>query len=345
MAEGRMLRRKISHSKQVARLIALVDQRMGAPHGAYAGLLFTWCIAHLDVEGRMHGDPLVVKSMVAPLLPAVTAEAVEAYLRAAVEVGLVLWYEAREDQWLSFPGFGRSQTGLRKDKEAKPDSPAPEDGKPVHMPPKVKTGRDAEPPKGNDGVTPEEVRTNAGAGTDQLPEKGREEKGREEKALSRTHDPPGTEQGETSAPSPPPSWTGEAFELLFARICESPPGGDFGHEKSGIVGARKVREQAVIEHVEPAVLAPLLLAAYCEMNDDAHRRSKHHGGRSAPEFCDRFPAVVAWHKNKRPGASQQPAEEDSAAAYTRKLLAERDAQAKRAIPCPPELRTRRGGAS
>jgi hypothetical protein len=38
-------------------------------------------------------------------------------------VGLIIWYEARGDKYILFPGFSDSQVGLRKDKE--PDSGYP----------------------------------------------------------------------------------------------------------------------------------------------------------------------------------------------------------------------------
>jgi hypothetical protein len=57
MAEGRMLKRKISLNEALADL-ANDSHR----------LLFTWGIAHLDVEGRITGSPRGFKALVAPLL-------------------------------------------------------------------------------------------------------------------------------------------------------------------------------------------------------------------------------------------------------------------------------------
>jgi hypothetical protein len=53
MARGRMLNKSVSSDKAVASLINDL--------GPAAGLVFTWLIAHLDREGRMHGDPEVIK--------------------------------------------------------------------------------------------------------------------------------------------------------------------------------------------------------------------------------------------------------------------------------------------
>lgn len=128
MAQGRMIQRKISRNKDLPALISLIDKRMGAPHGAYAALLYTWCIAHLDVDGRMHGDPLVVKGEVFPRLQ-VTAEHCGAYLEAMAEIGLVQYYQVEGDYWLSFCAFERSQPGLRRDRESPSMVPPPEDSR------------------------------------------------------------------------------------------------------------------------------------------------------------------------------------------------------------------------
>jgi hypothetical protein len=117
MATGRMIQRKISSNKELPRLIALLEERMGQPHGAMAALLYTWSIAHLDIDGRMHGDPFVVKGAVLPRISFVTPELVEKYLLAMAEVGLVSYYEADGDRWLEFSGFKDCQPGLRPEKE------------------------------------------------------------------------------------------------------------------------------------------------------------------------------------------------------------------------------------
>lgn len=129
MATGRMLQKKISNNKSLPKMIALLDDRMGHPHGAMAALLYTWCISHLDVDGRMHGDPIVVKGNVVPRISFITAEYVETYLLAMQEVGLVAYYEANDDRWLEFPGFGSAQPGLRRDREPKSNVPPPNTGK------------------------------------------------------------------------------------------------------------------------------------------------------------------------------------------------------------------------
>jgi hypothetical protein len=80
--------------------------------------LFTKCIPHLDVDGRMTGDPELVKLVAVPLRDEITAGMVPELLAELVAVGLVVWYEVGEKQILEFPGFPRQQPGLRKDREA-----------------------------------------------------------------------------------------------------------------------------------------------------------------------------------------------------------------------------------
>ncbi len=160
MATGRMLQRKISKSHDVAALIERVESEMGRDHGAYAALLFTWCIAHVDVEGRMHGDPRIVRSEVFPLLETVTTGHVTEYLRHIAGVGLAVWYHGPDGRkWLAFPGFDGSQPGLRKDREQKSTIPSPDQCTTV-----------------NAGVTPELLRQPSGITPSEVEEKRKEEK-------------------------------------------------------------------------------------------------------------------------------------------------------------------------
>lgn len=186
MASGRMLQRKISNSHDVAALIERVSADMGCEHGAYAALLFTWCIAHQDVKGRMHGDPRLVRSAVFPLLDHITAVHVTAYLHHMQAVGLVLWYEVDGRRWLAFPGFDGSQPGLRRDREPESIVPEPEQGTPVGA-----------------GCLPAQLRQAAGSDPAIRPVK--EEKGREV-------------EGKRTIPGQASPATGEFdFEAVYAK--------------------------------------------------------------------------------------------------------------------------------
>jgi hypothetical protein len=85
--------------------------------------MFTWMITFADKEGRLFGDPALIRGTIFPRNEKITIKKVESYLQEMAEVGLILWYEARGDKFVLFPGFSDSQIGLRKDKE--PDSGYP----------------------------------------------------------------------------------------------------------------------------------------------------------------------------------------------------------------------------
>lgn len=116
MATGRMLNKSISLNKAIA---SMSDDT--------SRLLFTWAISHLDVEGRIHGDPVLFRSIVAPRLTHITDAMVEGYIAEWAEKELIIWYEADGDMWIAFPRFEDNQRGLKKDREAKSRIPSPEE--------------------------------------------------------------------------------------------------------------------------------------------------------------------------------------------------------------------------
>lgn len=125
MAAGRMLRKKAS-----------VDDRLGQlSDGSLA--LYLLSISHLDVEGRMDGDPGAVWGTVAACRrrrrpDTWTVQAVESHIlewtRTTDEDGhpspLVLWYCVAGYWVCEFLGFKKNQT-LRTDREAPSRFPAP----------------------------------------------------------------------------------------------------------------------------------------------------------------------------------------------------------------------------
>jgi len=113
MADGRFLSRSIGQNEQLARV------------SLEAALLFSWCVPHLDVEGRMTGNVELVKASICPLRPEISVSRIPALLRQLVREGLVTWYELGGRRYLAFPGFSRQQKGLRKEKEAASRIPAP----------------------------------------------------------------------------------------------------------------------------------------------------------------------------------------------------------------------------
>jgi len=107
VANGRIINKKISLSKAVDNLSSDTCR-----------LAFTWTIPHLDRDGRIHGDPVVLQSIVFPRRIDITSDVMESFIQEWAEAGLVQWYEAEGDMWLSFPGFARNQPNMRYDKEA-----------------------------------------------------------------------------------------------------------------------------------------------------------------------------------------------------------------------------------
>jgi hypothetical protein len=140
MPAGRFISKSIAVNKQLRKVSLPADY------------LFERCIPHLDREGRLEGDPEVVRATVCPLRPEMTAEVVEDCLRQLHDAELVVWYEAEGDMYLSFPGFKNHQTGMKHDREAPSRIPKP--------PMKVRTsGEGPAKVRTKSGVNPEPVRT------------------------------------------------------------------------------------------------------------------------------------------------------------------------------------------
>ena len=115
MAEGRMLKKKVSTSKKLMEL--KTDS---------ARLLWTWILPHLDVEGKFSADPDIVKGSVVPRLKHFTPAKVEEYLLDMANNDLIIIYEVNGDRYLKFNNFENNQT-LRVDREAKSSIPDPVD--------------------------------------------------------------------------------------------------------------------------------------------------------------------------------------------------------------------------
>jgi hypothetical protein len=134
MANGRMVFRRISTSEQLGRVSWQAD------------MLFTKCIPHLDVNGRITGNATLLKSQVLPLRAEITAEMIPGLIRELTESkghegdALVVPYEANGIAALWFPGFTRIQK-VRPEREATSKLPPP--------PPRLPT---------NSGVGPDLVR-------------------------------------------------------------------------------------------------------------------------------------------------------------------------------------------
>src|SRR3990167_2527107 len=114
MARGRIISNEIARDKKINDLSDDTSR-----------LAFTWLLTFADVEGRTHGDPALIRSMVFPRRTDITIERIESYIQEWHDSGLVVWYEADGDQWICFPQFNKHQPNLRKDREAPSAIPAP----------------------------------------------------------------------------------------------------------------------------------------------------------------------------------------------------------------------------
>jgi hypothetical protein len=117
-----MLNRTISVDAEVAELTNEL--------GGLAGLLYTWTIAHLDRDGRITGNPDVLRAQVAPMLSGITPELVRSVLATADRLELIKVYTAEGKTWVVYPKFKRNQQGMRYDREATSTIPPPTDTAP-----------------------------------------------------------------------------------------------------------------------------------------------------------------------------------------------------------------------
>ena len=112
MAEGRMLKRKIATSQRLAEL-KTNDAR----------LLWTWFIPFLDIEGRYHASPEIIKGTIFPRISSFTTRKIKKCLEDLVRVKLISIYTVNDDQFLEVYNFKDNQT-LRLDREKPSSIPA-----------------------------------------------------------------------------------------------------------------------------------------------------------------------------------------------------------------------------
>ena len=106
MAKGRFI------SKEIC-----LDKRVNELSDSWSMLGFTWLITHADCEGRIYGDPAIVKSLIFPRQAEISIEMVQGFIDEWEAAGLIKIYEAEGDIYIEFPNFDKHQVGLRKDRE------------------------------------------------------------------------------------------------------------------------------------------------------------------------------------------------------------------------------------
>jgi hypothetical protein len=105
----------------ISKAISL-DEKVNALSDDTARLLFTWLIAHLDCEGRMHGDAVTVKSIVFPRRN-LSQRKIEKYLKELEKFELIFRYSVNGNQYLWLKNFEKHQVGLKKNREAQSQIP------------------------------------------------------------------------------------------------------------------------------------------------------------------------------------------------------------------------------
>lgn len=112
MARGRMINNCITRDKKINDLSDDTSR-----------LAFTWLITFADRDGRVEGDPALVRSLLFPRRTDITIEQIETYIGEWAYSGLILWYEAEGDKWITFCRFEENQIGMRKDREPESNIP------------------------------------------------------------------------------------------------------------------------------------------------------------------------------------------------------------------------------
>ena len=85
-------------------------------------LLYTWLLAHLDINGNFYADPVMVNNLVFTRL----GHSVKTVANALDELeanGLIVRYVVDGEQYLNYPDFFEKQPKLQPDKEGKPEIP------------------------------------------------------------------------------------------------------------------------------------------------------------------------------------------------------------------------------
>jgi hypothetical protein len=113
----------VAKGRFVSKEICL-DKKVSGLSDGYSMAGFTWLITHTDCEGRIYGDPAIVKSLIFPRRMDVTVEMVAGYIQEWEAAGLITTYEVNDDKYIEFPNFGKHQVGLRKDREPPSHIPA-----------------------------------------------------------------------------------------------------------------------------------------------------------------------------------------------------------------------------
>jgi len=113
MPAGRILLKSISDSNKLPKL---------KTDGAR--LLYTWLLAHLDINGCFSGDPQVIRGKVFTRLNK-TVKTIEEYLKDLETNKVIIRYRVNGDIFLNVPDFVEKQPSLNPKREGKTNIPLP----------------------------------------------------------------------------------------------------------------------------------------------------------------------------------------------------------------------------
>ena len=116
MARGRFLDKRITQDMRFTRV------------STNAYLVYLCITPHLDVQGKMGGEPLVVRNIACGLHPDVlTVNEIGQCLGELDREGIIIWYEVDGVKYLKDPLFLTYQIGLRAQRENESYCPEPAD--------------------------------------------------------------------------------------------------------------------------------------------------------------------------------------------------------------------------
>ncbi len=115
MARGRMINQRIVKSQKFNRAIREDEG---------AGLLYCLLLAFADRDGRLEGDPDLVKAQIYPRIH-LSEDVVSRRLRLLDEVGLIQWYQVGNDWFIQIEKFAEGQEGMRYEREKVSEIPEP----------------------------------------------------------------------------------------------------------------------------------------------------------------------------------------------------------------------------
>jgi len=98
-----MLNKKISYDEAVNKL------------SIKAALLYTWCIPHLDVKGRIIGTPEYLKGIILPFMNEIKCDDIPLLLEEMMNNNLIILYG--DGKYIEFNGFFKNQR-IDEDRES-----------------------------------------------------------------------------------------------------------------------------------------------------------------------------------------------------------------------------------